>query len=192
MSPPPYVQSDIGFAPAPLVRKGLADYVMMPRQYSSANGRDATCHDIGVTASAKPPNFFIEGLFPVQGRVPSIREGTPRRENAPSTVARPHESGAGAGLVIAAASTVGLAASASLVAAQRKDENDLGGVALNVVEPLETTLDTNRTGVSGDFSEVSSDFSDSVDLDNERDQVDDDEGSIRPSSDEHLSGNSDS
>ena len=129
-----------------------------------------------MTASAKPPNFFIEGLSPVQGRVPSIREGTPRRENAPSTVARPHESGAGAGLVIAAASTVELAASASLVAAQRKDENDLGGVALNVVEPLETTLDTNRTGVSGDFSEVSSDFSDSVDLDNERDQVDDDAG----------------
>jgi len=70
---------------------------------------------------------------------------------------------------MAVASTVGIVATASLVAGQRKDENDLGGVALNVVGSQEVSREQ-------DFSEVSSEYSDSVDLDNENDQIDDDAG----------------
>jgi hypothetical protein len=162
VTPPPQMQSDISFAPAAVVRGRPADCVM-DRRYSSA-GSNAPPHDVSVTASSNPPKVFIEGLRPVQAGGLALRERTPQRENAPWTGAS-----ATAGGAMAVASTVGIVATASLVAGQRKDENDLGGVALNVVGSQEVSREQ-------DFSEVSSEYSDSVDLDNENDQIDDDAG----------------
>jgi len=167
-TPPPHMHVDLGFAPAAVVRGRPADCVM-DRRYSSADGSNASPHDVNVTASSKPPTFFIEGLRPVQAGGFARRECTSQQENAPSTVARPQEPGASAaaGGAMAVASTVGIVATASLVVGQRKHENDLGGVALNVVGSQEVSSEQ-------DISEISSEYSDSVDLDNENDQIADD------------------
>ena len=78
--------------------------------------------------------------------------------------------------VMAGAATVGVLSTTREEEAQRREDNDYGGVALNVVEPLgPDRLDTFRSEVI-DFDDISSAYSDSVDLDNERDQIDDDEG----------------
>ena len=78
--------------------------------------------------------------------------------------------------VTAGAATVGVLSMTREEEAQRREDNHYGGVAVNVVEPLDSDrLDTTRSDVI-DFDDISSAYSDSVDLDNERDQIDDEEG----------------
>ena len=67
-------------------------------------------------------------------------------------------------------------------ALNRREDNDLGGVALKVVDPVDSDADadaehveTTRDSTGLEFSDVSSDYSESVDLDNERDQIADDD-----------------